>query len=252
MDPLRAFRRGDYGAAECVIQKLLKENGATDLELNLVGYTARAIEARPGDDEGSPESYIGSHLAERFSSLERLDHDMQRIYSLPSGSWNVNAESAVSQAPSGRIAFRFHSRDLHLVMAATKNSRPVRIKVTLDGVAPSAECGADSAPDGTGEVREPRLYQLIRQKCPVKDRTFDPTCKIRVIDYDDCCVGIWQGKNCPDFTSLKSDESPTIPIIFDKKSAVFLISIALKPLPGKILTFNRRMRFPGVDSTCSS
>ena len=177
------FGEGDYGASERVIRELLKENGATNLDLNLVGDTARDIEAPPSDDEGSPESYIGYHLAERFSSLERLDHDKQRIYNLPdelrlnhwglSGAWNVNAESAVSQAPSGRIAFRFHSRDLHLVMAPAKDGKPLRFKVTLDGVVPGADCGTDSALDGTGEVREPRLYQLIRQKGPVKDRTFE-------------------------------------------------------------------------------
>jgi Thioredoxin like C-terminal domain len=89
------------------------------------------------------------------------------------GSWNVNAESAVSQAPSGRIVFRFHSRDLHLVMAPTKDGNPVRFRATLDGAAPGADCGTDSAPDGTGEVREPRLYQLIRQKGPVKERIFE-------------------------------------------------------------------------------
>jgi thiol-disulfide isomerase/thioredoxin len=177
------FGEGDYGASERVIQELLKENGASDLDLNLLSDTVRGIEAPPSDDEGSPESYIGYHLGERFSSPERLDHDKQRIYSLPavlrlnhwglSGSWNVNAESAVSQSPSDRIAFRFHSRDLYLVMAPTKDGKPVRFKVTLDGVVPGADCGTDSAPDGTGEVREPRLYQLIRQKGPVKDRTFE-------------------------------------------------------------------------------
>jgi hypothetical protein len=66
----------------------------------------------------------------------------------------------------------------------------------------------------------------------------DPASKIRIIDCDDCCVGIWQGTNCPDFTSLRSDDSPPMPIIFDKKSAVFLNSMALKPLLGKILTVN--------------
>jgi len=177
------FGEGDYGASERVIQELLKENGASDLDLNLLSDTARGIEAPPSDDDGSPESYIGYHLAERFSSPERLDHDKQRIYSLPavlrlnhwglSGSWNVNAESAVSQAPSGRIVFRFHSRDLHLVMAPAKDGKPVHFKVTLDGVVPGTDSGTDSTPEGTGEVREPRLYQLIRQKGPVKDRTFE-------------------------------------------------------------------------------
>jgi hypothetical protein len=57
-------------------------------------------------------------------------------------------------------------------MAPAKDGKPARFRVTLDGAAPGADCGADSANDGTGEVREPRLYQLIRQKGPVKDRTF--------------------------------------------------------------------------------
>jgi hypothetical protein len=85
----------------------------------------------------------------------------------------VNAESAVSQAPSSRIVFRFHSRDLHLVMAPREDGKPIRFKITLAGAAPGADCGTDSAPDGTGEVREPRLYQLIRQKGSVKDQTFE-------------------------------------------------------------------------------
>jgi thiol-disulfide isomerase/thioredoxin len=177
------FGEGAYDDSERVVQELLKENGATDLDLNLVSDTARGIEAPPSDDEESPESYVGYRQAERFSSPERLEHDKERIYSSPatlrlnhwafSGAWNVNAESAVSQAPSGRIIFRFHSRDLHFVMAPAKDGKPVRFRVTLDGAAPGADCGADSEPDGTGEVREPRLYQLIRQKGPVKDRSFE-------------------------------------------------------------------------------
>jgi hypothetical protein len=89
------------------------------------------------------------------------------------GSWNVGSENAVLQAAPGKIVFRFHSRDLHLVLGPTKNGKPVRFKVTLDGTAPSDDRGTDSAPDGTGEVREPRLYQVIRQKGQVEDRTFE-------------------------------------------------------------------------------
>ena len=79
----------------------------------------------------------------------------------------------MSQAPSGRIVFRFHGRDLHLVIAPTKDGKPIRFRVTLDGAAPGVDCGTDSEPDGAGEVREPRLHQLIRQKGQVKDRTFE-------------------------------------------------------------------------------
>jgi hypothetical protein len=121
--------------------------------------------------------------AERFSSPGRLDHDRQKTYSPPtelrlnhwglSGSWNVNAESAVLQEVHGKVEFRFHSRDLHLVMAPSKDGKPVRFRVMLDGAAPGAICGIDSFPDGTGEVREPRLYQLVRQRGAVQDRTFE-------------------------------------------------------------------------------
>jgi thiol-disulfide isomerase/thioredoxin len=176
------FGEGDYGESERAIQELLRENGAKDLDANLVTDTAADIEAPPSNDEQSPESYLGYHLAERFSSPERLDHDRQRIYSLPTelrlnhwalnGSWNVNAESAVLEATPGKIEFRFHSRDLHLVMAPSRDGKPARFKVTLDGAPPGADCGIDSGPDGAGEVREPRLYQLIRQKGAIRDRTF--------------------------------------------------------------------------------
>jgi hypothetical protein len=90
-----------------------------------------------------------------------------------SGSWNVGGESATLQATPGKVVFRFHSRDLHMVLGPMKDGRPVRFKVTLDGAAPGNDCGSDSAPDGAGEVREPRLYQLIRQKGEVRDRTFE-------------------------------------------------------------------------------
>jgi hypothetical protein len=89
-----------------------------------------------------------------------------------SGSWNVGVQSAAPQGPAGKIVFRFHARDLHMVLGPTKNGKPARFRVTLDGVAPGDNCGLDSAPDGTGEVRDPRLYQLIRRKGQVKDRTF--------------------------------------------------------------------------------
>ena len=69
--------------------------------------------------------------------------------------------------------FRFHSRDLHFVLAPAKDAKPVRFVVRLDGAAPGENCGVDIAPDGSGEIREPRLYQLIRQKGPIVDRTFE-------------------------------------------------------------------------------
>jgi hypothetical protein len=112
-----------------------------------------------------------------------VSKDHAKIYSAPakpslnqwglSGLWNVGPESAALQAAPGKILFRFHSRDLHLVLSPGKDAKPVRFVVRLDGAAPGQSCGVDTAPDGSGEVRDPRLYQLIRQKGPIVDRSFE-------------------------------------------------------------------------------
>ncbi|MGH9785408.1 MAG: redoxin domain-containing protein [Terriglobia bacterium] len=178
------FGEGDYDASERVIQDLLKENGASGLNRDTTRVSGEGVEAAPNfANAESPETYVGYRRAELFASPQRVARDAPQTYSPPakpslnqwglSGSWNVGAESAVLQAATGKIVFRFHSRDLHLVLAPAINGRPVRFKVKLDGTAPRDDCGADSAPDGTGEVREPRLYQLIRQKGRVEDRTFE-------------------------------------------------------------------------------
>jgi thiol-disulfide isomerase/thioredoxin len=178
------FGEGDYGDIERVVQELLKENGATGLASDTTSVSAVGIEAAPDLTDGrSPETYLGYRQVQHFASPERLAQDSRRTYSPPvrlalnqwglRGSWNVGAESAVLEGVPGRIVFRFHSRDLHLVLAPTKDGKPVRFKVILDGAAPGENCGSDSSPDGTGEVRQPRLYQLIRQKGQIADRTFE-------------------------------------------------------------------------------
>jgi hypothetical protein len=141
--------------------------------------TGEGVEAAPGGNQLSPETYVGYRRAERFSA----HRDSRKIYDSPtklalnkwglSGSWNVGAESAVLQAAPGKIVFRFHSRDLHMVLGPQKDGAPVSFRVKLDGGEPNDDCGADSAADGTGTVKEPRLYQLIRQKGEVEDRTFE-------------------------------------------------------------------------------
>ena len=85
------------------------------------------------------------------------------------GNWTIKRQSGVLNSAPGAIAYRFHSRDLHLVLAAPK---PVRFRVTIDGKAPGADAGVDVKPDGTGEVTNERLYQLVRQRGEVRDRTF--------------------------------------------------------------------------------
>jgi thiol-disulfide isomerase/thioredoxin len=174
---------GEYGESERAIQALLKENGATGLDESTVSVSAYGVEAAPSGNVESPETYVGYRQAERFESPERLARDSRKTYSPPpvpslnqwglNGSWNVGAEGAVLEAAPGKIVFRFHSRDLNLVLGPTKSGKQVRFKVTLDGAVPSDNSGGDSTPDGAGEVREPRLYQLIRRKGPIEDRTFE-------------------------------------------------------------------------------
>jgi thiol-disulfide isomerase/thioredoxin len=178
------FGEGDYAEIERIIQMLLKENGATGFDASLVNPPAPGIEAAPDfGNARSPETYLGYQQGQNFASPERLAKDSARVYSVPAslalnhwglvGSWNVGSEAAVLQTTPGKVIFRFHSRDVNLVMAPTKDGKPVSFKVTLDGATPGGDGGSDSAPDGSGEVREPRLYQLIRQKGPIVDRTFE-------------------------------------------------------------------------------
>jgi hypothetical protein len=112
-----------------------------------------------------------------------MARDSRRIYSPPAraklnqwglvGPWRIGAEHATLELVPGKIVFRFHSRDLHMVLGPSKNGTPVRFRVRVNGAAPGDDRGSDAAADGTGEVRRPRMYQLVRQKGPIQDATFE-------------------------------------------------------------------------------
>ncbi len=129
-----------------------------------------------------PETYVGYARTENFASPERMARDSRRTYSPPataqlnewglSGSWKLGAEQATLALVPGKIVFRFHSRDLHMVLGS-KNGAPVHFKIKVNGAAPGDDHGSDSAADGTGEIRQPRMYQLVRQKGPIRDATFE-------------------------------------------------------------------------------
>ena len=178
------FGEGEYADSERVIQELLKENGAQLSSSAPISVAGAGAEAAPdGANVRSPETYIGYHRAEHFASTEPIARDSRRAYTPQprlslnqwalGGSWNASAESAVLQASPGKIVFRFHARDLHLVLGTTKEGKPVRFTVKLDGTPPGEDHGADADSSGTGTVQGHRLYQLIRQKGPVEDRTFE-------------------------------------------------------------------------------
>lgn len=178
------FGEGNYDEIEHTIQELLKENGATGIASDTTSVAGVGIEAAPDwPDERSPETYVGYGQATNFASPEKVRQDSAQEYSAPvklatnhwglSGSWNINSESAVLEAAPGKSVFRFHSRDLNFVLAPAKDGKPVRFIVRLDGAAPGENHGVDTDADGTGEVGAPRLYQLIRQKGQILDRTFE-------------------------------------------------------------------------------
>jgi len=178
----RRFGEGGYDQSDAVIRALLNEGRAAGLSAAPVAISADGVEAPPSGDVQSPETYIGYRRSERFHSPERLARDSQKTYTPPlkprlnewglSGSWKVGAESATLVQAPGSIFFRFRSRDLHLVLAPADTSKTVRFRVTLDGTVPGGDAGTDSANGGAGEVRAPRLYQLVRQKRRADDRTF--------------------------------------------------------------------------------
>ena len=178
------FGEGEYDESERVIQELLKENGAQLSSLGATSVAGTGAEAAPDSaDVRSPETYVGYHRAEHFASTEPVAQDSKRAYTPQprlslnqwalSGSWKVGEESAVLQTAPGKIVFRFHARDLHLVLGTTKDGKPVRFRVKLDGTPPGDDHGVDTDNDGSGTVKDHRLYQLIRQKGPVEDRTFE-------------------------------------------------------------------------------
>jgi hypothetical protein len=175
------FGEGDYDRSERVIQELLGENGGRSTAAAGVHLTAVGAEAPPGDDVATPETYVGYRRTENFASPYGIQRDRSARYGVPArlavnhwglaGSWNVGGESGALEEAPGKIVFRFHSRDAHLVMGSS-GSR-VRFTVRLDGAPPGRDHGVDSAPDGSGIVREPRLYQLVRQTGPIRDRTLE-------------------------------------------------------------------------------
>jgi cytochrome c biogenesis protein CcdA/thiol-disulfide isomerase/thioredoxin len=178
------FGEGEYGESERVIQELLKENGAQLTSSGETVVSGAGAEAAPDNsDMRSPETYVGYHRAEHFASAQSIAQDSTRAYAPQprlslnqwalGGSWKVSAENAVLQTAPGKIVFRFHARDLHLVLGTTKDGKPVRFTVKLDGTPPGDDHGVDCDNNGSGTVQGHRLYQLIRQKGQVEDRTFE-------------------------------------------------------------------------------
>jgi thiol-disulfide isomerase/thioredoxin len=178
------FGEGEYDRSEMTIQRLLVEAGAGGPREGVVSVDASGVEVTA--DWGSlksSENYVGYDRRENFASPGGGELDRRRRYAAPArlalnqwalaGEWTMGKEATVLGSPHGRIVYRFHARDLHLVMGPPRQGSSVRFRVSIDGQAPGAAHGLDADGGGNGTVVEPRLYQLIRQPKPIVERQFE-------------------------------------------------------------------------------
>ncbi len=174
------FGEGNYDQSEQVIQRLLIENGRRAVARDVVAVQAGGVGAASSlKDRKSGETYLGYEKAANNVNVGGWVRDRPHDYSLVAttvlnrwsigGLWTSRAEAVALDAPGGRIAFRFHARDLHLVLGPGADGKPVRFRVRLDGQPPGADRGDDVNAAGVGVVTGQRLYQLVRQKGAIRD-----------------------------------------------------------------------------------
>jgi thiol-disulfide isomerase/thioredoxin len=177
------FGEGEYQQSEMIIQHLLAQAGSGDIGPELVSVDAQGIEA-PADwaTLRSPENYTSYERTENFASPGGVRPGQRHSYAAParlglndwalSGDWTME-EQATLNTPDGRIVCRFHAHDLNCVLGPAGPGTSVRFRVLIDGQPPGADRGTDVDDQGYGEVVQQRLYQLIRQRGPITDRTFE-------------------------------------------------------------------------------
>ena len=177
------FGEGQYDRSERVIQQLLAEAGRPNVPRGMVAPDAQGAQA-PADFSTvrSPETYTGYSRGNNFAAKPfPVKFDQAADYQTPAtltlnqwglkGRWTIGPEKSTLERAGGRIVFRFQARDLHLVLAP--GAKPVRFRVTLDGKPPGPDHGMDVDAQGLGTVDTERLYQLIRQKGTLAERTFE-------------------------------------------------------------------------------
>jgi len=178
------FGEGEYERSDMILRQLLSDAGASRIAPEPVSVDARGLEA-PADwgSLRSPENYLRYESSASFASPGGAALDTRRVYAVPArlklnqwalaSDWTVGKHATALNTANGRIAYRFHARDLHLVMGPAARGTSVRFRVLLEGRPPGAARGLDVSDQGTGTVTEQRLYQLIRQPKPIADRQFE-------------------------------------------------------------------------------
>ena len=177
------FGEGEYVQSERIVQQLLSANWCAGRRTRRRHGECRRPRScgRSSKTLQSPENYLGYARAANFVGDRRLDEVRQ--YAVPanlvlnewvlSGDWTLKAETIAPGSVNARIVYRFHARDVNLVMGPTARGTPVRFRVSVDDRPPSTAHGADVDENGNGTVREQRVYQLIRQTQPITDRLFE-------------------------------------------------------------------------------
>jgi hypothetical protein len=177
------FGEGGYEESERAIQRLIADAGAQDVDRSLVSAVAEGDEVQAAwEDLKSPETYLGYERTESFASPGGAAFERQRSYELParlkrnqwglSGEWTVLRDAVLSNEPGARLAYRFHARDVNLVMGP-RSEGTIPFRVSIDGRDPGASHGWDVDEQGNGILREPRMYQLVRQAGNVDEHTFE-------------------------------------------------------------------------------
>ena len=189
------FGEGEYAVTEMVIQQLLLDAGADEVDQDLVLVDPHGLEvAADWRNLQSPETYVGYRQSTGFAQDNVARFDEPDVYAAParlpvnswglSGNWTVAQHAAVANEPGGRVAFQFHARDLNLVMGPASRGASISFRVFLDGQLADGAYGFDVNPDGRGIVGDQRTYQLIRQAGPIVSRRFE-------IEFGDAGVEVY-------------------------------------------------------------
>jgi thiol-disulfide isomerase/thioredoxin len=159
------FGEGRYEQSERSIQKLL------GIERRLVSVEGSGVEAAADWDHlRTPETYLGSWRSAHHAPRDRLRLNQWALV----GDWTVGPESVGLDRGGGCIAFRYHARDAHLVLSPGARD-PIPFLVRIDGEAPGPSHGVDVDEGGNGLLQDGRMYQLVRERETVRDRTLEIT-----------------------------------------------------------------------------
>jgi hypothetical protein len=161
----------------------LREAGREDVADDLVSVADEGFEAQADwQTLGSPETYLGYEQAQNFASRDGTEFDEPHPFGVPDdlsrnqwaldGDWTIGPGASVVNEAGGRLVFRYHARDVNLVMAPPA-SGPVPFRVLVDGEPPGESHGLDVDESGRGTLDRPRLHQLVRWRGSVADRTFE-------------------------------------------------------------------------------